>query len=123
MPKKTIRNEPLVRSMVFEREQVDQEARTIDVAFSSEISVERWFGIEILDHTQGNVRLDLLNGGGAVLMDHNRTDQVGVVETATIDSDRKGRATLRFGKGARAEVSIHAPVVGATRVQYVHAHY
>lgn len=103
MPKKTITNEPLVRSMVFEREQVDQEARTVDVAFSSEISVERWFGIEILDHTQGNVRLDLLNGGGAVLMDHNRTDQVGVVEIATIDSDRKGRATLRFGKSARAD--------------------
>ena len=35
-------------------------------------------------------------------MDHDTGDQVGVVESSTIDGDRKGRATVRFGKGARA---------------------
>ena len=102
MPKK-IKNEIFQRSVMLERQDINQESRTIDVAFSSEITVERWFGIEILDHSPESIRMGLLNSGGAVLMDHNRTDQVGVVESAHIDSDRVGRATLRFGKGQRAD--------------------
>lgn len=35
-------------------------------------------------------------------MDHNQTDHVGVVESARIDADRRGRAVLRFGRGQRA---------------------
>lgn len=101
---KTIKGESLQRSMLIDGERkVDEEDRTVEVAFSSEISVERWFGIEVLDHAPESVRLERLNNGGAVLMDHNRTDQIGVVEVARIDSDRRGRATLRFGKGKRAD--------------------
>ncbi|WP_241517786.1 phage major capsid protein [Vibrio vulnificus] len=100
---KTIKSEPLKRSMILEREQVNEENRTVEVAFSSEINVERWFGIEILDHNPESIRLGLLNNGGAVLVDHTRRDHVGVVEVARVDSDRKGRATLRFGKGERAD--------------------
>jgi HK97 family phage major capsid protein len=104
MPKKTIQSEPLERSMLISGERkVDEDKRTVEVAFSSEIEVERWFGIEILDHAPESVRLGRLNDGGAVLMDHNRTDQIGVVELAQIDSDRRGRATLRFGKSKRAD--------------------
>jgi HK97 family phage major capsid protein len=104
MPKKTIQSEPLQRSMLIGGERkVDEDKRTVEVAFSSEIEVERWFGIEILDHAPESVRLNRLNDGGAVLMDHNRTDQIGVVEMAQIDSDRRGRAMLRFGKSKRAD--------------------
>lgn len=104
MPKKTIQSERLQRSMLITGERkVNEEKRTVEVAFSSEIQVERWFGIEILDHAPESVRLERLNDGGAVLMDHNRTDQIGVVEVAQIDSDRRGRATLRFGKSKRAD--------------------
>lgn len=99
----TINNQTLHRSMSLCRESINEESRTVEVAFSSEIVVERWFGSEILDHDPASVRLGLLNGGGAVLVDHNRKDHVGVVEIARIDSDRKGRATLRFGKGQRAD--------------------
>lgn len=104
MSQKKIQSESLTRSILLEGErEFDTEKRTVEVAFSSEIEVERWFGIEILDHAPESVNLERLNSGGAVLMDHNRTDQIGVVEIAHIGSDRRGRATLRFGKSKRAD--------------------
>lgn len=91
----------LVRTM--EVRKFDTEKRTVELAFSSEIEVERWYGIEILDHSPESVRLDRLRDGGAVLVDHDWTDQVGVVESVTIDADRRGRAVVRFGRSARAD--------------------
>lgn len=81
---------------------VDAEARTVELAFSSEVEVERWFGMEVLDHGASSIRLDRLRDGGALLVDHNWSDQVGVVESVTVDADRRGRAVVRFGRGARA---------------------
>jgi len=44
-------NELLYRSVSVEREGVvDEEARTIELSFSSETPVERAFGNEVLDH-------------------------------------------------------------------------
>lgn len=91
----------LVRTM--EVRSFDQSARTVELAFSSEIEVERWYGIEILDHDPASVRLDRLRDGGALLVDHDWTDQVGVVESVSIDADRRGRAVVRFGRSARAD--------------------
>lgn len=82
---------------------VDIEARTVEIAFSSELEYERWFGIEILDHSPGSVDLSRLNNAAAVLWMHDWTDQRGVVESARIDSDRKGRAIVRFSKSERGE--------------------
>lgn len=81
---------------------IDAEARTVELAFSSEVEVERWFGIEVLSHEPGAVDLSRLNDGGALLMDHDTTDQVGVVESASIDGDKRGRAVVRFGRSKRA---------------------
>lgn len=100
---KKILNESFERSFAIQERTIDEKKRTVQVAFSSEIEVERWFGIEILDHAPESVRLGRLLDGGAVLMDHNRSDQVGVIENVSIDSDRVGRATLRFGRSGRAE--------------------
>lgn len=80
----------------------DVEKRTVELAFSSEIEAERWFGIEILDHSPTSMRLERLRDGGAVLVDHDWSDQVGVVESVSIGADRRGRAVVRFGKSARA---------------------
>ncbi|WP_067517856.1 phage major capsid protein [Endozoicomonas ascidiicola] len=102
MPVRKIKAGPLERSYTFQREAINEEARTIEVAFSSEEPVERWFGKEILDHAPNSVRLGRLQDGGAVLVGHDHDDHVGVVESATIDSDRRGRATVRFGNGALA---------------------
>lgn len=82
--------------------QIDEEKRTVELAFSSEAEVERWFGIEVLDHSQGAMKTGRLNDGAAVLVNHDWHDQVGVVESVTLGADRKGRAVVRFGRGARA---------------------
>lgn len=81
---------------------IDQEARTVEVAFSSEFPGERFWGVEILDHSPGSMRTERLLAGGAVLVDHDSRDHVGVVEAVRTDADRVGRATLRFGRSARA---------------------
>jgi HK97 family phage major capsid protein/HK97 family phage prohead protease len=95
--------ELLYRSIEIDRSAINEKERTVSLSFSSETPVERWFGSEVLGHESGNVRMNRLENGAALLMDHDRKDQVGVVETATIDKDRKGRAVVRFSRSARGE--------------------
>jgi HK97 family phage major capsid protein/HK97 family phage prohead protease len=100
---KTINTGALHRSFDLSRDAINEEARTVELAFSSEAPVARWFGDEILDHDPKSIRLGRLNDGGPVLVDHDGTDHVGVVEQVVISGDRVGRAQVRFGKSARAE--------------------
>jgi len=91
------------RSVEIADRSIDEDARTVEIAFSSEQVVDRWYGTETLGHEAENVRLDRINNGGAFLMEHDRSDQIGVVERAWIDDDKKGRAVVKFSKSARAE--------------------
>lgn len=100
---RTIKTGKFSRSFNVEKSAVNEAARTVELSFSSESPCERWFGIEILDHGKGSADLSRLNSGGALLLDHNTEKQIGVIETAEIASDKKGRATVRFGKSALAE--------------------
>lgn len=101
---KTLKLGPQFRTLTIERRSVDEDNRTIPLAFSSESPVERWWGVEILDHSPGAVRMDRLQSGAPLLCDHARTCQVGKVESARIDKDRMGRADVRFSKhNPRAE--------------------
>lgn len=99
---KTLRLGIQYRAVQIDRAMVDQEKRTVELTFSSEAHVPRYWGVEVLDHGAGAVRLDRLRTSAPLLMDHNLRDQVGVVESVSIGPDRKGRAIVRFGKGARA---------------------
>lgn len=100
---KTITNKQFERSVALKREFIDEESRTVEIAFSSDVPYRRWFGDEILSHDADAVDMEFLNSGTAPLLaDHNPVDQIGVIEKAWIDEDRKGRALVRFGKSARA---------------------
>lgn len=90
------------RDYQIRKETISEESRTVELSFSSELPYERWWGTEVLDHAPGSVRLGRLNDGGALLVDHNPSDHVGVCERATIGNDRMGRAVVRFGKSQRA---------------------
>lgn len=94
----------LTRELMFEvrADTINPETRTVELSFSSEEPYERWWGSEILDHGKSAVRLGRLNGGAAVLINHDVDDQVGVVEKAWLDGP-KGRALVRFGKSPRAD--------------------
>jgi HK97 family phage major capsid protein len=92
------------RAGEFVRAEADQESRTVPLAFSSEAPVERWWGIEVLGHGNGEIDMGWVSSGRApLLVDHNPRDQIGVVSDATLGTDRKGRAVVRFGSSARAE--------------------
>ncbi len=83
--------------------EIDEENRTVEVAFSSEDPYLRWYGWEVLGHEKDEVNLDWLTGGSAPLLDqHDHSKIIGITVKAWIDKDRKGRAVVRFGKGAHA---------------------
>lgn len=91
------------RSIVLDRAKADLDTRTVSIAISSETPVERWNGMEILSHDRAAVDLSRLMDGGPVLVDHDPTDIVGVLESVSVDEDRVMRGTVRFGRSARAE--------------------
>jgi hypothetical protein len=106
----------LFRDALFDRQSIDMERRTVALAFASEMPVERFGYREILDCAPASVRLERLTDGGALLVDHEWKDQVGVVESVSFGADRVGRAVVRFGKGARAS-EIFTDVVDGIRTK------
>jgi len=103
------RNEgkPLSRTVVSEfRDVGDYE---IELSFSSEEPVRRWWGLEILGHEESDVDLRRLNDGGVILFAHGRDPNFGVmpvgrVVSAWIDREsRKGRARVAFDQDEDAQ--------------------
>lgn len=82
---------------------VDTDARTCTLAFSSEEPVDMWYGTEILSHAPGAMRTGVRQATMPALFNHGRDDLLGVVESISIDADRRGRAVIRFGKDDRGE--------------------
>lgn len=83
---------------------VDIDQRKITFPFSSELPVQRWYGNEILAHDPESADLSRLNDGAPLLFNHEMNDVIGKVERAWINStERRGYATVRFAKTARAE--------------------
>jgi HK97 family phage major capsid protein len=82
--------------------EINDEARTVVLTFSSEVPVDRWFGREVLDHGAGAVRLSRINRGGAFLLNHDRNQQIGVVLEATVEG-RRGKALVKFSRNKLGE--------------------
>lgn len=101
--RKEVYGKRLERAVSLSPSDASEEDRSVRVAFSSEEPVDRWFGSEVLDHSPGSVRLGRLRDGAAVLVNHETSDQVGVVEDASLGTDRRGRAVVRFGESTRAQ--------------------
>jgi HK97 family phage major capsid protein len=79
--------------------QAKQDDNTIEMAISSEAPVERWFGIEVLRHSKGAIDLARLADGRHPLLLNHRTDsQIGVIERAWLDDDKKLRGEARFSR-------------------------
>lgn len=93
----------LFRSATVEDTSIDVEGRRVAVAFSSEAPNQRSFGVEILSHRSEDVDMSFLASGSApLLLEHDREDQIGIVESAQIESG-VGRAVVRFSKSADGE--------------------
>lgn len=106
----------LYRFATFDQKSVDVDSRTATLAFSSENPVKRKFGNEILSHRSEDVDLSFLASGNApLLFEHDAERQIGVIETATIDIDKKGRALVRFSKNPLANEVFNDVVDGIRR--------
>ena len=80
------------------------EERTIEFPFSSELPVARWFGEEILDHSLEAVNLARMNDGAPLLFNHDPDRVIGVVERAWVDEEkRRGMARVRFSRNDFAQ--------------------
>lgn len=86
-----------------ERRSLDEDKRTVELAFASETEYERWWGIEILRCASENVMATRLETGANLLVNHNADDVIGVVESISYGADRVLRAVVRFGRSVRAE--------------------
>jgi len=103
MLERVIEMAPLTRSFELARNTINEESRTVEVVFSTETAeVERYFGIEVLDHSPQSVRMGRLQNKAAVLFNHDFSDQRGVVESATLEK-KQGIATLRISRSAKGE--------------------
>ena len=101
--RKEIAKNGLERTMQIDREMVDEESRTVNLAFASDKPVGHWFGELQLSMEKGAMRTSRLESGAPLLMDHNTRDQIGVVESYAIGTDGIARAMVRFDTSQRAE--------------------
>lgn len=92
---------PQQRFVSLEPSGVNVDARTVDLTFSSETRVPRFYGTEILSHKRGAANLDRMNNGAPLLFNHNMDDVIGVVENASIGDDKRGHAKVRFANTPR----------------------
>ena len=80
-----------------------EQADTLEFSFSSEEPVKRYFGDEVLDHSDESVDLARLNSGVApLLFNHDPSLVLGVVQRAWLH-DRKGRAQIRWAENPKAQ--------------------
>lgn len=78
----------------------DEKSRELEISFSSEIPVERWFGMEVLCHKEGAVDLKRAH---TLLMNHRPDNIVGPIKRKWIDGD-KGRAIVAFDETSEGEL-------------------
>lgn len=102
----------LFRDAPIDPASIKADSREVDLSFASEQPVQRYdwdnggFYMEILDHgSPRSADFSRLNAGGALLREHDRRNQVGVVVrgSAKIESDRKSRCTVKFSRSPAGE--------------------
>lgn len=79
-----------------------QNSRRRVISFSSETPYRRYFGMEILDHSEGAVDLSRLNETGVLLFNHDVDQVLGKVIRAWVENNR-GMAEVEFDTDADAE--------------------
>ena len=97
--------ENVQRAFQFDRTKIDEDKRTIRIGVSTEIPVQRSFGYEVLGHNSDEIDMEFMaSGRSPLLLDHDATKQIGVVEEFGIDPQNKRTvAKVRFSKNPQAE--------------------
>ena len=94
--------EQQIRVAQIEFRAVEGNDNQVELSFSSEFPVERWFGSEVLLHDEGAVDFKRLLSVGTVLFTHGRDMNYGKMPVAKIDkawldtAQKKCRALITF---------------------------
>lgn len=103
-PGKTARNEQrMFQPSSLTRMDGEGNERKFILSFSSEEPYQRWWGIEILDHSPEAVDLTRLNEIGCLLFNHNRDAVIGKINRAWLENNR-GCAEVEFDTDEQSEV-------------------
>lgn len=86
----------MTRELAARADAVSEEERTAELTFSSEKPYKRWFGLEILDHSENSVDLTRLREIGVLLFNHEPDHPIGRVEKVWIGDDSRGHALVKF---------------------------
>lgn len=110
------------RSMgqIMVRQEESQDSRRRRISFSSEEPYRRYFGMEILDHSDGAVDLERLNSVGVLLFNHDTDKVVGRVLRAWLEN-RRGMAEVEFDTDEEAEKifgKVKSSTLKTTSVRY-----
>lgn len=80
----------------------DGKERSFILSFSSEEPYKRWFGIEILDHSDNAIDTKRLDEMGCLLYNHNRDIVIGKIDKVWIENN-KGYAQVTFDDDEETE--------------------
>nr|WP_298053711.1 HK97 family phage prohead protease [uncultured Lachnoanaerobaculum sp.] len=98
-------------STTARREMVENSIRSLSgegnerkfiLSFSSEEPYQRYWGAEVLDHSEGAVDLTRINEIGCLLFNHNRDAVIGKIAKAWIEGGR-GMAEVEFDSDEESE--------------------
>jgi HK97 family phage major capsid protein len=93
------KEETFLRECSFDAQGISKDARSCSMSISSELPVSRGDYDEVLSHASADCDMTrIASGSHPLLLDHDTSKQIGVVESARIDGDKKIRATVRFSK-------------------------
>ena len=92
----------------------EENSNVFELSFSSEEQYMRYFGNEILDHSDGACDLSRLNEIGVVLFNHNRDKVIGKIENAWIEENR-GKAKIKFDSDDEARTIMEKVSSGTLR--------
>lgn len=131
MPHDTLQRDGIIRKALGETHKrsftiehadaVESDSRTVEMAFASDRPCEH-FSYRLYDFIDVKLsmekramRTERLTSGAALLADHDPRDQIGVVESFSVDTrDGKARAKVRFSKSARGQ-EIYQDVIDGIR--------
>jgi HK97 family phage major capsid protein len=92
----------LERVAEWKTDEIDMEAKTVPMSFSSDAPYERYFGNEILGHADGEIRMERVNDEAPYLLEHDTNNYLGKILTVSIDNGSTGRAVVQFAPNAQA---------------------
>ncbi len=101
--RKLVMAAPQTRRIDGQTLKIDKEQRTIEMSFSSEIPVLRWYGYEILSHTPGAIIMDRAKNGLPFCNNHDVADQRGRITNFRCDEDKVTRGDVKFSRTQAGE--------------------